>query len=260
MGTLRPAFDDDVVIVTGGASGIGRAVARAFGDGGATVLVADVREEPKAPTESTPTHELIRDEGGEAAFVVTDVADPNAIATVVEAARDYGGVSVMVNNAGVHRNLRFLDVGPEEFDRVLGVNARGVYFGTQAAARDMLDRDEPGVVLNTASTTSRVAEWTHSHYAASKGAVEMITRSAALELAPEGVRVNAVAPGPIATEITEGWSERADEMASDDDQPSLPIRAGTPDELPGAYLYLASDLASYVTGETVWVDGGAHVN
>ncbi|MFC4360120.1 SDR family NAD(P)-dependent oxidoreductase [Halobium salinum] len=260
MRTLTPDFADEVAIVTGGSSGIGRAVARAFGEAGATVLVADVREEPKVDGESTPTHELIREYGGEAEFVETDVSEPSAVEAVVEAARDYGGVSVMVNNAGVHRNLRFLDVEPEEFDRVLGVNARGVYFGTQAAARDMLDRQEPGVVVNTASTTSRVAEWTHSHYAASKGAVEMITRSAALELAPEGIRVNAVAPGPVATEITEGWSERAGEMEPDDEEPSLPLRAGTPDELPGAYLYLASDLASYVTGETVWVDGGAHVN
>lgn len=260
MRTLTPSFEDEVAVVTGGASGIGRAVARAFGEADATVLVADVREEPKAPDESVPTHEAIRDAGGDAAFVETDVADPEAVAAVVEAARDHGGVSVMVNNAGVHRNLRFLDVEPAEFDRVLGVNARGVYFGTQAAARDMLDRGEPGVVVNTASTTSRVAEWTHSHYAASKGAVEMITRSAALELAPEGIRVNAVAPGPVATEITEGWSERAGDLDAEGDQPALPARAGTPDELPGAYLFLASDWASYVTGETVWVDGGAHVN
>lgn len=262
MGTLEPDFGDEVVVVTGGSSGIGRAVALAFGRAGATVVVADVREQPKDPDVDLPTAEAIKRDGrGDARFVETDVADPEALAAVVEAARAVGGVDVMVNNAGVYTKRRFLEVTPEEFDRVTAVNARGTFFGTQLAARDMLERGEPGVVVNTTSDTQGRATWDHAHYAASKGAARMVTRSAALELAEHGIRVNAVAPGPVATEIREGWAEEAAAIAeaTAEETPDLPLRAATPDELPGAYLFLASDAASYVTGETVWVDGGGHV-
>ena len=163
----------------------------------------------------------------------------------------------MVNNAGVHVSREFLDVTPEEYDRLHAVNARGAFFGTQLAAQDMIDRDEPGAVVNTASTTSDHAEWDHSHYATTKGAVKMLTRSAALELAEHDVRVNAVAPGPIATEITEGWSERAADAVGGGREP--PTRAGRPEDLTDAYRYLASEGADYVTGEVLWVDGGSHV-
>jgi NAD(P)-dependent dehydrogenase (short-subunit alcohol dehydrogenase family) len=262
MGTLNPDFEGETVVVTGGASGIGRAVALAFGRAGATVVVADVREAPKDVDTDLPTHEAIETVGGRAAFVETDVSDVADLRAVVAAAREFGGVDVMVNNAGVHVPSRFLEVTPETFESVWRVNAFGAFFGTQVAARDMLDRGEPGVVVNTASDTQGRASWDHSHYAASKGAVRMVTRSAALELAPAGVRVNAVAPGPVATEIREGWAEEAASVAEEtaDETPGLPLRAADPGELPGAYLYLASDAASYVTGETVWVDGGAHVD
>ncbi|MFC4551364.1 MULTISPECIES: SDR family NAD(P)-dependent oxidoreductase [Halorussus] len=259
MATLNPDFSEETVVVTGGSSGIGRAIALAFGEAGATVLVADVREEPKDPDADAPTHEEIEDAGGRAEFVETDVSDPDQIQTAVEAAREFGGVDAMVNNAGVYTKRRFLDVTPEEFEEVHAVNARGTFFGTQIAAEDMIDRGEPGVVVNTSSDTQGRAAWDHSHYAATKGAIRMITRSAALELAPEGVRVNAVAPGPVATEIREGWAEEAESMAPEGETPDLPLRAADPEELAGAYLFLASDAASYVTGETVWVDGGGHV-
>ncbi|WP_276302411.1 SDR family NAD(P)-dependent oxidoreductase [Halorussus lipolyticus] len=259
MASLNPDFSDSTVIVTGASAGIGRAVALAFGDAGATVVNADVREDPKAESESAPTHEKIREEGGNAEYAETDVADPDQIRAVIEAAREFGGVDVMVNNAGVYTKRRFLDVTPDEYDEVQAVNARGTFFGTQIAAEDMLDRGNPGVVINTSSDTQGRAAWDHSHYAATKGAIRMITRSAALELAQEGVRVNAVAPGPVATEIREGWSDEADEMAPEGETPNLPLRAAEPAELAGAYLFLASDEASYVTGETIWVDGGGHV-
>ncbi|MWG35346.1 SDR family NAD(P)-dependent oxidoreductase [Halomarina oriensis] len=264
MGDIYGAFDDETVIVTGGSAGIGRAVARGFGEAGATVVVADVREAPKVEEETTPTHEVIREAGGEAEYVETDVSDPDQIRSVVKAARAFGGVDVMVNNAGVHVNEPFREVTLEQFERVNAVNTRGVFFGTQAAANDMIERDEPGAIVNTASTTSRKPEWGHSHYAATKGAIRMITRSAAFELAQYGVRVNAVAPGPIATEITEGWSERAEQSVgggdADDERVGPPTRAGRPEDLAGAYLYLASDQADYVTGTNLWVDGGSQLS
>jgi NAD(P)-dependent dehydrogenase (short-subunit alcohol dehydrogenase family) len=260
MGRITADFADETVVVTGGSSGIGRAVALAFGDAGATVVNADVRADPKDPDADRPTHEAIRREGGDAEYVACDVSDPAEVAALVEHAREYGGVDVMVNNAGVYTKTRFRDVTPEEFDDVYGVNARGTFFGTQYAANDMVERGVEGVVVNTSSDTQGRAAWDHSHYAATKGAVRMITRSAALELAPEGVRVNAVAPGPVATEIREGWAEEAEEMRPEGETPGLPHRAADPEEMASAYLYLASENASYVTGETMWVDGGGHVD
>ncbi|WP_281195704.1 SDR family NAD(P)-dependent oxidoreductase [Halorubrum sp. F4] len=254
MGTIDADFSGETVVVTGGSSGIGRAVATGFGDAGATVINADVREAPKDVGADAPTHEAIEERGGTAEFVETDVSDPAQIESVIEAAREFGGVDVMVNNAGVHRSAEFLDVTPETFDFVHGVNLRGAFFGTQLAARDMIDRGVKGAIVNTSSTTAERAEWNHSHYATTKGGIRMLTRSAALELDRHGIRVNAVAPGPIATEIREGWSEEASEIGESE---GLPSRAGKPTDLRGAYLYLASTEASYVTGETVWVDGGA---
>lgn len=257
MGSIEADFSGETVVVTGGSSGIGRAVALAFGEADATVLVADVREDPKDVDAETPTHEAIEDAGGRAAFVETDVSDPDQVASVVEAAREFGGVDVMVNNAGVHVSREFLDVTPEDLARVHGVNTVGVFFGTQAAARDMIDRGEPGAIVNTASTSSFSAGWEHAHYSATKGAVKMITRSAALELARHGIRVNAVAPGATATEITEGFTERAEEVGGGREPPA---RAGAPGDLAPAYLYLASEDAGYVNGEVLMVTGGSHVS
>jgi len=259
MGQLNPQFTDDTVIVTGGASGIGRAVAQQFGDAGATVLVADLLEEPKGG--GTPTHELIKESGGTAEFVETDVSNRDDIATLVEAARGYGGVDVMINNAGMFIGGSILDLEPEEFDQIHGVNAKGIYFGTQVAANDMLERGEPGSIINTASISSHYAQFEQVQYDSTKGAVRMITRGAALELAEHGIRVNAVAPGQIATELNEGWSEEATEKAANDELiKRVPLgRAGAPDDVAPAYLYLASDDASYVTGELLFVDGGWQV-
>ncbi|WP_020221881.1 SDR family NAD(P)-dependent oxidoreductase [Halarchaeum acidiphilum] len=259
MGRITGDFAGETVIVTGGASGIGRAVARRFGDAGATVLVADLDPEPN--TGGTPTHEAIEEAGGTAAFAETDVTVPADVEAVVEAAREFGGVDVMVNNAGYHAGGPLLDLDVAELRRALAVNVEGVFVGTQVAARDMIDRDEPGSVVNTASISSEVAQFEQVGYDASKGAVKMVTRGSALELAEYGIRVNAVAPGQIATEFVEGWSEEAPaKAASDDLLKPVPLgRAGVPDDLAAAYLYLASEDASYVTGELLFVDGGWQV-
>ena len=256
MGSLNPDFTDETVVVTGGASGIGRAVALRFAEAGANVVVGDLAPEPKDA--DVPTHEAIEDDGGAATFVEADVTEREEVRNLVATARDFGGVNVMVNNAGLFIGGSIRELDPEEFMAIQEVNGLGVYLGTQVAANDMIERDDPGVVLNTASISSTVAQKGQVQYDASKGAVRMITRGAALELGEHGIRVNAVAPGHIATEFLEGWTEEAQETITDDEMiKPVPLgRAGFPDDVAGAFCYLASEEASYVTGELLTVDGG----
>ena len=263
MGTANFDFSDEVVIVTGGSSGIGRATALAFGETGATVVVADVCREPKDLDAETPTDEVVTEAGGTAEYVETNVSDRREVESVVEAAREYGGVDVMINNAGLFRGGSITDLDVDDLDAMLGVNVRGVFVGTQVAARDMLDRDDPGAIVNTASISSSVAQYGQVGYDATKGAVRMVTRGAALDLAETGIRVNAVAPGQIATEFLEGWTEEAKQAAAGGDEgflKDIPMgRAGVPDDVAPAICYLASDAAGYTTGELLHVDGGWQV-
>jgi NAD(P)-dependent dehydrogenase (short-subunit alcohol dehydrogenase family) len=260
MGSTRFDFTDETVIVTGGSSGIGRAIAVRFGEAGANVIVADVREEPKDVDAERPTHEVVNGLGGEGAYVETDVSEYEEVAAAVEVAREFGGVDVMVNNAGIFLESGFTDLTPEEFRRMHDVNVGGIFFGTQAAATDMMERDEPGPIVNTASISSTFAQRGQVHYDSTKGAVRMITRGAALELADAGIRVNAVAPGQIATEFVEGLTEEMHEdVESGGFIKPIPMgREGHPADVAPAALYLASEDARYTTGELVHVDGGWH--
>lgn len=256
MRTASYDFTDETVIVTGGSSGIGRSVSLRFGSAGADVIVADVRETPKAAEAETPTHRLIRERGGSAKYVETDVSDPEAVTAVVDAARSLGGVDVMVNNAGVYRGAPLVETSVETFDELHAVNVRGVFAGCRAAARDMLDRGVPGRIINTASISSEDAQVGHAAYDATKGAISMLTRVCALELAHEGIRVNAVAPGSVATEIG-GGHEVDPDWEPPDVSKSIPMgRPAEADEIAGCYLFLASDDASYVTGHLLRADGG----
>ena len=256
MGSSSYDFTDETVIVTGGSSGIGRAVARRFGDAGATVLVADLRESPKGDDDRLPTHERIERDGGDATFVECDVSEPAALEAVVEAAREFGGVDVMVNNAGIFRGGPLLELDVETFDTVYETNARSVFAGCRAAAADMADRGVSGSIINTASISSEYAQVGHAAYDPSKAAIMMLTRVAALECTQYDIRVNAVAPGPVETQI----NTENDGPSVDDDldlRKRNPMgRRAPPEEIAGSYLFLASDDASFVTGHMLYADGG----
>lgn len=260
MASVEYDFDNETVIVTGGSSGIGRAIARAFGQAGATVIVADVQKEPRAP-DAAPTHEAIVDQGGRAEFIATDVSDGADIESVIEAASEFGGLDVMVNNAGIAERRDILNVTPETMDRLHGVNVRGVMLGCTLAARDIIERETSGVILNTSSVNSELISPNHIEYDATKGAVRMITRTAAYQLAEHGIRVNAVAPGLIPTHLSEGGPEGAKAALDQDRLPKeIPIdRPGEPSEIASGALFLCSDAASYVTGEQLYIDGGYQI-
>lgn len=252
---MDPLLDGRTAVVTGGASGNGREIATRFAAEGAAVVVADVREDPRQG--GTPTVERVRENGGRARFVDCDVTDPSQVEAAVEAAGEFGGVDVMVNNAGVFGGEAFTDVTPEAFDRMLDVNVRGTFFGAQAAARRMLAADRPGCIVNLSSVAGLYGAAERVSYCASKGAVRLMTYALAAELGPEGIRVNALHPGIVETAMT---TEDVPILGGDRGETlraSIPSRRwGQPDDVADAALFLASDLADYVNGESLAVDGG----
>ncbi|PSQ07377.1 3-ketoacyl-ACP reductase [Halobacteriales archaeon QS_5_70_15] len=242
-------------VVTGGASGNGRAISLAFAEEGADVVIADRREEPREG--GRPTQELVRETGSSAAFVDCDVTDLGRLEAAVDAAEAFGGVDVMVNNAGVFRSESFLGVTPEEYQQLMDVNVRAVFFGTQYAARRMIEDDRDGAVVNLSSIAGLRGSAPFVTYCTSKGAVKLLTYATAAALGPDGIRVNAIHPGVIETAMTtddvplvggERGEDLVDGIAS--------RRFGEPEEVADAAVYLASDRSGYVNGESLVVDGG----
>ena len=240
-----------VALVTGASSGNGRAIARRFAREGAQVTVADVREEPRLGGE--PTHERIEAEGGDAQYIETDVTDVDAIREAVEATVDaYGSLDVMVNNAGVERQLPVEEATEEDFAWLMDINLKGVYFGCQAAIEVMLDQNEGGTIVNMSSIAGIRGLANSSLYCTSKGGVTNLTRELAVEHGENGIRVNALNPGFIETAMT---MEDGDTAGGILDQTPLG-RAGQPEEVADAALFLASDESSFVTGHNLVMDGG----
>ncbi|MDO5371395.1 SDR family NAD(P)-dependent oxidoreductase [Paracoccus sp. (in: a-proteobacteria)] len=246
-------FAGKVVVITGAAQGIGRATAERFLSEGARVVIADINAERLEAT--------AREIGSPDAVlpVVADVSRKDQVdALVAQAVATFGRVDVMVNNAGIAPVMEFLDVTEEVYDRVLGVNLRGAFLGTQAAARQMIAQGEGGVIINMSSINSGLANPNVATYAISKGGMNQITSTAAVAFAPHGIRVCGVGPGTIATEIIKGaFTERA---GMDAILARTPLgRLGKPAEIAGVVAFLASDDASYITGETIYPDGGRRV-
>ena len=241
-------------IVTGGASGIGRGITLKLAGAGADVVVADLDEEPKTPA-TTPTLEAVEDEtDARGRFVECDVTDYDDVVGAVDAAEEFGGVDVMVNNAGIVHPVEFFDTTDEDFETLVDVNLKGAYYGCQAAGERMLENGG-GSIVNVASTAADqgFVEPGSILYAAAKGGVKSMTFSIADRLGPE-VRVNAIQPG--FTDET-GLAENHDpEAAAARAEETVMGRLGTPDDVGNVAVFLASDRSSYVTAETILVDGG----
>lgn len=248
---------DKVAIVTGGASGIGHAIAFAFAREGAKVCVADLGAERCEQAAAAI--------GGEALGHVLDVRDVASIAALVDAVvARWGKLDVLANSAGVFGMGKILDVTPEEFDRIFNVNTRGVLLMTQAAARQMLAQGSGGAIVNIASAAGRRATPGAVCYSASKAAVISITQATALEYAAAGIRANCIAPGAVRTPM---WDEVEDIFARTLEVPVgsaetaqvalAPMgRMAVPAEFGGMAVTLASDESSYMTGQTINIDGG----
>ena len=246
---------DSTAVVTGGASGNGRAIALAFAEHGADVVIADLQREPR--TGGEPTDERVRTETDtRATFVECDVSASEDLRAAVAAADVFGGIDIMVNNAGIIRETPFLEITEAEFEQVLNVNLKGVFFGAQAAAEVMVEEGE-GCIINLSSVAGIHGATNNATYCASKGGVRLLTYSLAAELGPEGVRVNAIHPGYIETAMLTEDVALAGGDARETLEERVPQgRLGRPEDVAGAAVYLASDLADYINGESLVVDGG----
>jgi NAD(P)-dependent dehydrogenase (short-subunit alcohol dehydrogenase family) len=244
-------FDGSVAVVTGAGRGMGRAVALRLGGEGASVVVAELK-----PEHGVEVAEEIRAAGGTATAVTADVSRVDDVRRLFdEAVKAFGTVDILVNNAGIAVERSILEYTEADWDRQMGVNVKGVFFCSQAAARLMIPRHR-GKIVNFASTSAFVAS---SHpeiaYDTSKGAVRQMTVAMAAELAPHGINVNAVAPGTTRTEMTKDTLSTQEGLAWQ--LARIPLgRVGQPDDIAAVVLFLCSPEASYITGHTLVADGG----
>ncbi|MFL5035338.1 MAG: SDR family NAD(P)-dependent oxidoreductase [Microvirga sp.] len=240
---------DKVAVVTGAAQGIGLAIAERFAREGAKVTIGDINVE-KGEAAAAKL-------GAGALFHQADVGyRDQAEGLIARAVAAFGRLDILVNNAGITHNADFLDLAEEDYDRVLRTNLKSVFLCGQAAARRMVAQGGGGTIINMASVNARLAIPNQVPYGASKGAINQLTRVMAVGLAPHRIRVNAIGPGTIMTDLARD-SVLRNETATRMVMSRTPIgRFGEPDEVASVALFLASDDASYITGQTIYPDGG----
>jgi NAD(P)-dependent dehydrogenase (short-subunit alcohol dehydrogenase family) len=237
-----------LALVTGGAQGIGYACAEALIEDGAMVIVADINAEGvKAAADSL---------GHGTTAMVCDMGDTAAIDAMFEAIqKDHGALSILVNNAGIAMPNDFFDTSIDDFKKVIDINLTGTFHAIQRASKMMVDAKIEGAIVNMSSINAVVSIPTIPAYCASKGGVMQLTKATALALAPHNIRVNAVGPGSIDTAMLAGVNANPEAMAMVMSRTPLK-RIGTPREIADVVAFLASSKASYITGETIYVDGG----
>jgi NAD(P)-dependent dehydrogenase (short-subunit alcohol dehydrogenase family) len=243
-------FENKVTIVTGASSGIGQAAAVQFGREGAKVVICDVNEDGLEETRN-----MVADAGAECITVKVDVRSQDEVEACIQTTLEkFGTIDILVNNAGTGQFVPFAMMENEEYDRVMDINVRGMFFFSRGVLHTMMDNDY-GKIVNVTSIMGEVAGQGQSIYNTSKGAAKMMTQGMAVDCSGYNINVNAVAPGMVLTGLTQN-------MLGDEDQVGYFLekipqrRIGTPDDIASAILYLCTDEASYIHGETLRVDGG----
>jgi len=239
-------LESKIAVITGGGRGIGKATAQLFTNEGATVVIAEFDEVSGQST----AKEL------GANFIKTDVSNEESVNALFNfVSSEFGQLDILVNNAGILADSTLKKLDPDSFDAVINVNLRGVYLCGRAAADIMIEQGS-GVILNASSVVAHHGNFGQTNYVASKAGVIGITKVWARELGKDGIRVNAVAPGFIQTNMTAGMPEKVVDMMGE----KVPLkRWGQPEDIANAYVFLASDEASYITGAVLNVDGGVVV-
>jgi glucose 1-dehydrogenase len=247
-------LQDKVAIVTGAGSGIGYAIASKFAAEGAQVAINYLGY----AAEAQQLAETVRAGGGKAVAIEADVSKAEQVrAMVAQAERELGPLDILVNNAGIEHSTPFLHIDEAQWDQVLGVNLKGCFLCSQAAAKEMVKR-KSGRIINISSIHEDVVFINHADYAASKGGIRMLMRTMAQELAPHGITVNDICPGAIETPINKTTLESGGLMRRL--LAEIPLdRLGSPPEIAELAVYLASDAGAYVTGASIRIDGGMSI-
>jgi glucose 1-dehydrogenase len=254
-----PGLKGKNVLVTGGSSGIGQAIAVRFAEYGANVAINYLRQPEEAHDTEEQVHACIhkvRQEGVQDVLVGGDVSNEDDVVRMVgEAAEGLGGLDILVNNAGIQISRPSHELSSADFDRVLAVNLRGSFMCAREAIKQYLADERGGSIVNISSVHQLVPKPNYLGYSASKGAMQNLTRTLALEYAARGIRVNGVGPGATVTPINRAWIDDPEKRAQVEEH--IPMRrAGDAQEMAGVTCFLASDLAAYITGQTIFVDGG----
>lgn len=247
------------VLVTGGSSGIGQAIAIKFAEYGADVAINYYRDRSEAEqTEEALDwcRQRVRQYGGDDLIVQADVGSKADVDRMFDEVLDHwGSLDVLINNAGIQIAGDSHTIEPEQFTRVIDTNTVGAFFCAQRAIQHFLDRDDPGAILNVSSVHQLIPKPRFVGYSVSKGGMQNLTRTLALEYARHGIRVNGIGPGATITPINRAWIDDPDKRAMVESH--IPMhRAGEAEEMAEAAAFLCSDLARYITGQTLYVDGG----
>jgi glucose 1-dehydrogenase len=247
------------VLITGGTSGIGQAIAVRFAEFGANVAI-NYRSRPEDAAETEQQVEAcvakVQRMGVKDVVVRGDVSkEEDAVSMLEDTIEKLGGLDVLINNAGIQISRPSHELSAEDFDKVLGVNLRGSFLCAREAIKHFLAEEKPGVIINISSVHQRIPKPNYLGYSVSKGGMQNLTTTLALEYAGQGIRVNAIGPGATITPINRAWVDdpvKAEQVTSHIPMP----RPGTADEMAGVACFLASDDGAYITGQTIFVDGG----